>query len=61
MSTVDIAPSAGPGKAVLITDRIADTIVSLSSLKTGGSKLVTLDLGINPDAAVVLATHAPRI
>ena len=58
MSTIDIAPSAGPGKAVIVTDRIADTIVSLSSFKGGGSALVTIALAPPP---VVLATHAPRV
>lgn len=58
ISSIDIAPSAGPGKAVIVTDRIADTIVSLSSFKGGGSALVTIDLAPTP---VVLATHAPRI
>lgn len=58
---IDIQPAAGPGKAVLITDRIADTIVSLTSLTSGGSKLIILDLGPSLDSEVTIVTHAPRI
>lgn len=57
-STIDILPAAGPGKAAIITDRVADIIVSLASFQTGGSKLITVDLSPTP---VAVATHAPRV
>lgn len=57
-TSLDITPAAGPGKAAIISTRIADTIVSLSSFKGGGSALVTIDLAPTP---IVLHTHAPRI
>jgi hypothetical protein len=61
ISSIDIQPAAGPGKAALITDRVANSIISLSSMKAGGSALIVLDLGPDPDSKVTLTTHPPRI
>lgn len=51
-------PTKAEVEAAIISTRIADTIVSLSSFKGGGSALVTIDLAPTP---IVLHTHAPRI